>query len=209
MNKLMLTILLTFSSLMIYAQESNASGYQPGDTARDFLLQNVDRSMVSLAKYKDAKGFIVIFTSNSCKYSLAYENRIIALNNEFKPKGYPVIAINPNDSTLIPDEGFDYMVARSQKKGFTFPYLQDADQKVYKVYGATVTPEVFILKKEKNNLIVKYIGAIDDNYADASKANKKYVEMAVNALLSGKDPDPDSTTPVGCDIMDDAHLSEF
>ena len=58
-SKLTLLTLLSFLSLSLFAQ-----GYKPGDTATDFRLKNVDERMVSLADYKDAKGFIVVFTCN-------------------------------------------------------------------------------------------------------------------------------------------------
>ena len=79
-------------------KRQNKRGYTVGDVATDFSLKNIDDSMVSLQDYKEAKGFIVIFTCNHCPYSVAYEDRIIALDGKFKEKGYPVIAINPNNS---------------------------------------------------------------------------------------------------------------
>jgi hypothetical protein len=47
---------------------------------------------------------------------------------------------------------------------------------------------------------VKYIGAIDDNYQDASAVNTKYVEDAVDALLSGKEIKETQTRAIGCSI---------
>jgi peroxiredoxin len=177
-----------------------AQGYNIGDVATDFKLKNVDGKMVSLADFADAKGFIVIFTCNHCPYSIAYENRINELDKMYKGKGYPVIAINPNDNELYPEDSYENMIVRAKEKGFTFPYLFDEGQKIYPKYGATRTPHVFLLKKEDKGFIVKYIGAIDNNHSDASAATEKYVEKAVNALLSGKDPDPSTTKAIGCSI---------
>ena len=72
-------------------------GYEIGSIATDFSLKNVDNKNVSLKDYKDAKGFIVIFTCNHCPYAIAYEDRIIDLDKKYKKLGYPVIAINPNN----------------------------------------------------------------------------------------------------------------
>src|SRR6186713_2860127 len=77
-------------------------GYKVGDVATDFKLKNVNGKTVSLKDYTDAKGFIVIFTCNHCPFAKAYENRIIALDKKYSAKGYPVIAINPNDPTDHP-----------------------------------------------------------------------------------------------------------
>lgn len=100
-------------------------GYLIGDTAEDFSLKNVDGSMVSLAGIKDAKGYIVTFTCNECPFSKLYEDRLIALNDTYAPKGYPVIAINSNNPSNE-KEGYEAMQTRAKEKGFTFPYLVDS-----------------------------------------------------------------------------------
>ncbi|MDH7444539.1 thioredoxin family protein [Aquimarina sp. 2201CG14-23] len=176
------------------------AGYSIGDTATDFKLKNIDDTMISLADYKDAKGFIVIFTCNHCPYSVAYEDRIIELDKSFKSKGYPVIAINPNNPKAYPTDSFDHMKVRAKEKEFTFPYLFDDGQKIYPQYGATKTPHVYILEKTSEGNKVRYIGAIDNNYKDASSADKKYVEDAVNALLKGEKVPLETTKAIGCSI---------
>jgi peroxiredoxin len=195
MKKLMLVLLVFLSANALFAQ-----GYNIGDIATDFKLKNVDGKMVSLTDFKDARGFIVIFTCNHCPYAVAYQDRIIGLDKMFKPKGYPVIAINPNDNKEYPEDSYENMIVRSKEKGFTFPYLFDEGQKIYPEFGATRTPHVFILKKEEKGLVVKYIGAIDNNHADASAVTEKYVENAVNGLLKGNDPFPATTKAIGCSI---------
>ena len=175
-------------------------GYKIGDSATGFKLKNVDNKMVSLSDYNNAKGFIVIFTCNHCPYAKAYETRIIGLNHKYASKGYPVIAINPNDPKVEPQDSFEGMQQRAKEKGFTFPYLFDEGQKIYPQYGATRTPHVFVLQKENGKNIVRYIGAIDDNYADASDVSHKYVEDAVDALLSNKPVVLASTVAIGCSI---------
>ncbi|WP_106794753.1 thioredoxin family protein [Aquimarina sp. Aq78] len=175
-------------------------GYSIGDVATDFKLKNVDDTLISLADYKEAKGFIVIFTCNHCPYSVAYEDRIIELDAAFKEKGYPVVAINPNNPKAYPDDSFDNMQIRAKDKGFTFPYLFDDGQKIYPQYGATKTPHVYVLEKTPTGNIVRYIGAIDNNYKDASAADQKYVEDAVNALLKGEKVPVEITKAIGCSI---------
>ncbi len=192
-SSLFLMVALSITTLM-------GQGYKVGDEAVDFKLKNIDNKMVSLADHKDAKGFIVIFTCNHCPYSKAYEDRIIALDKKYAPLGYPVIAINPNNPEKEPLDSFELMQKRAKEKGFTFPYLFDDGQKIYPQYGATKTPHVFILAKENKKNIVKYIGAIDDNYKSAADISKRYVEAAVDALLAGKDVEVKSTVAIGCSI---------
>ena len=177
-----------------------SAGYQVGDKATDFKLKNVDQKMVSLSSYPDAKGFVVVFTCNTCPYAQAYQERIVAIDQKYKSQGYPVIAINPNDPSIAPGDSFDQMVTVAKNKGFTFPYLIDEKQEVYKNYGATRTPHIYVLQKKGSDLVVQYIGAIDDNYQDASKVNSSYLANALDALIAGKSPEPATTKAIGCGI---------
>lgn len=192
--------MLLLFSIVVLGISFNKPGYKIGDIATDFKLKNIDDKAISLSDYKKAKGFIVIFTCNHCPYSVAYEDRIIDLDKKYKEKGYPVIAINPNNPAKEPKDSFEMMKVRAKEKGFTFPYLFDDGQKIYPQYGATKTPHVFILNKEKGKYIVKYIGAIDDNYKEPTKVKVKYVEQAIDALLKGENPTITETKAIGCTI---------
>ncbi|CAM4283229.1 thioredoxin family protein [Flavobacterium terrigena] len=185
---LLTVILMSFTSI---------SGYQPGDKATDFKLKSVDGKMYSMSDYKDAKGFIVVFTCNHCPFAVKYEDRVIELAKKYKSKGYILLAINPNDPAAAPDDSYELMKVRAKEKGFTFPYLFDEGQKIYPQYGATKTPHVFLLDK---NLIVKYIGAIDDNVEDASAVKVKFLENAIASLEKGQEPEVPLTKAIGCTI---------
>ena len=193
----MKSILILLSTLLLFTHNH---GYKVGDVATDFSLNNVDCEKVSLADYEDAKGFIVIFTCNTCPYSIAYEDRINALDAQYKSKGYPVIAINPNDPAAKDGELLTDMKQRALKKGFTFPYLQDIGQHIYPKYGATRTPHVFVLEKQEKGNVVQYIGAIDDSSRSPEKVSQRYVEDAVNALLADQLPKISTTKAIGCSI---------
>ena len=177
-------------------------GYAIGDEASDFSLKNIDDKMVSLSNYPDAKGFIVTFTCNHCPYAVAYEQRIMDLDAKYASLGYPVIAISPNDPALVPEDGMDEMKKLASTKGYTFPYLLDEKQDVYPLFGATKTPHIFILHKENGKNIVKYIGAIDNNYANPEDVTERYVEDAVDALIAGTKIEVTTTKAIGCSIKD-------
>jgi len=180
--------------------ENTGDGYDIGDIATDFSLQNIDGKMVALSDFADAQGFIITFTCNHCPYSVAYEDRLIELDKKYKSKGYPVIAINPNNPENYPEDSYDNMKIRAKDKGFTFPYLFDDGQKIYPQYGATKTPHMFVLQKTNQGNRVEYIGAIDDNIRSAEDVKQKFVEKAVDALLNGKEPPIRKTRAIGCSI---------
>lgn len=190
--------LFVFSSF--FAEAPLSDGYKVGDVATDFSLKNVDGKMVSLSDYKDAKGFIVIFTCNTCPYAVASEDRIIALDKEFKGKGYPVIAINPNNPEVQSADTFEKMQAKASEKGFTFPYLYDESHSLYATYGAKKTPHVYLLNKEKGQLVVKYIGAIDDNVRNAAGVKERFLANAIYELLAGKEISVKETKAIGCSV---------
>ena len=186
--------------LLVNSASAELNGYEVGDQATDFELKNVDGSTVSLADYDEAKGFIVVFTCNTCPYANKYEDRIIELHNKFAPQGFPVIAINPNDTDRQPGDSFEEMKERAEEKDYPFPYLKDESQQITKAYGASRTPHAYVLEKVKDKYMVKYIGAIDDNYQDPSDVNQKYIENAVNSILKGKPVENKHTKAIGCTI---------
>ncbi|PIY08073.1 MAG: thioredoxin family protein [Flexibacter sp. CG_4_10_14_3_um_filter_32_15] len=201
-NKLFSSVSMLVAVLAVaflFAAATDKNGYSVGDEATDFELKNIDGEMVSLKSMEDAKGYIVTFTCNHCPYAKLYEDRLIALHNEFAEKGYPVVAINPNVLTQ-PDDNFEKMVERATEKEFPFVYLADETQSITKAYGATKTPHVYILSKNKGKLKVEYIGAIDDNAKTAEEVTETYAADAINDLLAGKKVKKKEAKAVGCSI---------
>ncbi len=184
-------------AIKVVNESPKKEGLKVGDIAPDFKLKNINGKIVSLADYTDAKGYIVTFTCNHCPYAVMYEDRLNALQAKYAPMGYPIVAINPNDPEVKPADSFENMQIRAKEKGFEFAYLIDEGQKVYPQYGATKTPHVFLLNKDR---MVKYIGAIDDNAQDAEAVEVKFVENAIASLEKGENPDPNYTKAIGCSI---------
>ncbi len=202
---LTVSIIAIFSIVMLSSyislnSESIIKGYQIGSEVADINLLDVDNKMVSFSDFSDAKGFIVIFTCNTCPYAVASEDRINALDAEFKTKGYPVIAINPNNPDVQPDDTFVLMQQKAKEKEFTFPYLFDESHMVYAQFGAAKTPHVYLLQKEDGKRIVKYIGAIDDNVRKASSVKERFLANAINELLTGKEVSLKETKAIGCSV---------
>lgn len=205
MKKSNLTALLglflsTLFAVALMSARPAFTGYKVGDVVQDFKLKNVDGKTVSLADNKTAKGYIVVFTCNTCPVANAYEGRIAALNAQFSAKGYPVLAIQPNDGGRSAGDSFAAMAQRAKDLKFGFPYLHDEDQTVARAFGATNTPHAFVVQRDGDQFRVAYMGAIDNNQYDAPAASKRYVENAVNELLAGKPVSVPSARAIGCGI---------
>ena len=191
-------MLIAAIGLFVAATNNTAGdGLAVGDTAPNFSLKNIDGKTVSLDSYKDAKGYVVIFTCNTCPYAVMYEQRIIELHDKYAAKGYPVIAIDPNDPEVKPGDSFEKMQQRAAAKEFPFAYLFDDGQEVYPAYGATKTPHIYLLDADKT---VQYIGALDNNPQDAEAVSTRYVEDAIVALEAGEKPATTNTKAIGCGI---------
>ncbi len=156
-------------------------------------LAGVDGRTHSLSDYKSAKVLVIAFMCNQCEVSQAYEERFIALAKEFKPNQVALVGIS---CSLLPADRLDKMVERAKKQRFNFDYLTDPSQQVGKGYGATVTPQMFVLDQSRN---IAYMGRFDDSmYAD--DVHRQFVEDAVRAILTGRQVDPSETRASGCAI---------
>ncbi|NLE33582.1 MAG: thioredoxin family protein, partial [Bacteroidales bacterium] len=152
------------------------------------------------AEYKDADGFIVSFWCNTCPVVKKYDQRLQDLHAKYAPKGYPVVAINPNDPAVSPGDSFEKMKETAASKNYRFDYLFDETQEVVRKYGATNTPHIYILSWRDGKLVVEYVGAIDNNVDDAGMADRKYAEDALDSILEGRPVPVAGTKAVGCTI---------
>lgn len=186
--------------LIVSYNYSPPATYQVGDEVADFTLKNVDGKLVSLSNFPSAKGFVLVCTSNRCPVAKAYEDRLIALNEKYAIQGYPLILINPNDPLAYAAESFEKMQQLAESKRFTFPYLQDIDGKVAGTFGATRTPEAFVLHIEARKIILRYTGQIDDNAHDSKGTTRNYVREAIESLQRNEPIKIPSTKAIGCGI---------
>lgn len=156
-------------------------------------LPGIDDKQHALSDYDDQQVIVAVFTCNTCPVAIDYEDRLIALQEEYGDKGVQMIAINVNTT-----EGnqFKAMKQRATTKAFNFPYLFDASQASGRSYGATVTPHVFVLDENRD---VVYMGSVDDHRNEA-RVRKHHLREALDALLAGNMPVVPETRQFGCGI---------
>ncbi len=156
-------------------------------------VYNGEDTSVSLQDIKEDV-VVLVFLANHCPVVQLYEDRIIEFTNDYKDKSVRVVGISVSrmDQDKIPGIK-DYM--KEHKSNYVYAY--DESQEVGRAYGATNTPQFFVLDKERK---IRYTGAMDDNSTEA-KATKNYVREAVDALLKGESPAVDETKAVGCTVQ--------
>jgi len=160
-------------------------------------LPGTDGKKYALKSFAQHKFLVVVFSCNHCPYVQAYEERMIALQREYAPKGVQLVAINSNETVNYPEDNFDEMVKRSQRQGFNFPYLRDDDQSVAGAFGATHTPEFFLFDHERT---LRYHGKMDDNYQNPGAVKVHFLRNAIDALLAGEEVKEKETYSIGCTI---------
>jgi peroxiredoxin len=190
-------ITITFLVSILFSFKSPV----PGDgIAKNFSLPSVNGTMTGQDNYPDAKGFIIVFTSNNCPFAKLYFKRLNALHDEYSKLNVPLLAIRSTDTVTMQEDCFDKMIKLSRKADFHFPYLADNDQRVAKSFHAEKTPHAFVIWKENDKWEIKYSGAIDDNGAEPGKVIHSYVKEALDNLLAGKEVEIPVTKSVGCAI---------
>ncbi|PST83220.1 thioredoxin family protein [Pedobacter yulinensis] len=173
-RKIFFMIALACSTLLVQAQKA----LRAGDFIGNIELMGTDDRLFSLNAQKGAKGFIIVFMSNSCDHCIKYKDRIIALDNRFKKKGFPVVAIAPygDDPIKYPLDAMPKMKEWVRAKNIRFPYLADRAFKYSYLFGIRHTPEAVILQRKGSQYEIKYIGDIDDNPELKKPLTNRYVE---------------------------------
>lgn len=185
--------------LLSASQLKGQMGYIIGDSISNFTLTSTDDSKWSLAE--QSKGVIIVFMSHSCPIAESYLARLRQLQAQYAPKGFPLVAINPNNPLVSPQDSFALMKRYAQTQDLNFPYLTDQDQDLARAFGATRTPQCFVLAKDPKGVFrLQYIGAIDDNPRDASAVKQNYLRDAVDNLLSQQAIQYSYTRASGCGI---------
>jgi len=169
-----------------------------GQHGPDFSLPGVDGKTYSLSELlKEYRAAVVIFSCNHCPYVRAWEGRMMDIQQNYQDKGVIVVAINPNDAVRYPEDDFAHMQQRAQSENFNFLYLRDESQDIARSYGATHTPHVYLLD---SNGVLRYRGAIDDNYDDPAAVQHRYLQDALDTVLAGNSPEITTTGAIGCTI---------
>jgi peroxiredoxin len=170
-----------------------------GDKApyTSYKMENTDGKMFSFDDIKKDNGTLVIFSCNTCPFVIAWENRYPKVAELAKENNVGLMLVNSNEMKRDGEDSMDAMKKHASEHNYNWPYVVDVDSKLANAYGAMTTPHVFLF--DKNNKLV-YMGAIDDNFKDASKVKDFYLKAALNSLSAGKEIAENVTRATGCSI---------
>jgi len=163
----------------------------------DFRLPSAQGGVVARDDYAGVPLFGVFFFCNHCPYAKAIEGRLIELEKDYRDKGFRFVAISVNYAENYPEDSFDNMKKRALERGYAFPYLYDESQSAAHAFGAVCTPDLYVFDQQRK---LAYHGRLDDSPMDAAKVNRRELREAVDALLSGHEPDARQNPCIGCSI---------
>jgi peroxiredoxin len=168
-----------------------------GTPCPDFRLPSVDGRIFARDDFRDRPVLVVLFICNHCPYVQAVEDRIIALQREYAPRGVQLVGICSNDPTDYPDDRPENLLRRWREKRYDFPYLLDGTQDVAHAFGAVCTPDIYVFGPDRT---LAYHGRIDDNWREPSKVKQRELAAALDTLLAGKAPAGAQQHSIGCSI---------
>jgi peroxiredoxin len=168
-----------------------------GTPCPDFRLPSVDGQVWARDDFADRPVLVVMFICNHCPYVQAVEDRIIALQREYGPRGVQLVGICANDPTDYPDDRPESLLRRWREKGYGFPYLIDATQDVARAFGAVCTPDIYVYGPDRR---LAYHGRIDDNWREPERVQRRELAAALDALLAGRAPAREQHHSLGCSI---------
>lgn len=158
-----------------------------------FRLRTPSDEIVSIEN-SSSKLTAVCFLGTECPMARAYVTTLNELQRDFQEQ-LRIVAVMSNlqDST---EDVREYIASTDAK----FSVVMDPGNRVADQYGATRTPEVFLLDAE---LKLRYHGRIDDQYAPSvarAEPRREDLKIAVQELLAGKPVTVKETKAVGCII---------
>jgi len=193
-NTVLAVLLLVGISSFVLYESIEIGGKAPMATLK---MKDTNGKMVSLNDVKKENGLLVMFTCNTCPFVKAWEDRYTKIQKTAAEKGIGVILVNSNEGKRDKDDSMEEMKKHASEKGFTAPYVVDADSKLANAFGAATTPHVYLFNKDFK---LAYVGAIDDNYKSAADADKHFLMDAINNMSAGKPINPNETKALGCSI---------
>ena len=191
--KLLTRILTTiFIFIVAFSVNVGADSVKMDKEVPNFTLKDAmdkEHSLKDLSHEKTAT--VVIFISTQCPVFNHYNERIIALYNDYKDQGIQFIGINSNKN-----ESVEEIAEHNKTNKFDFVVLKDLRNEIADKFGARRTPEVYLLDEKRR---LRYRGAIDNSQKNPET---HYLRETLDLVVAGKEipEDRKKTKAFGCTI---------
>src|SRR3712207_2847156 len=166
-----------------------------GDPAPSFALPDTEGAAVRLDPGAHA-ATVVVFTANGCPFARAWHDRVQDVARAYAGRDVAVLQVVSNDETDHPEDSLEGMRQRVAVGELAGPFLRDAEQSVAQAYGATATPEVFVVDRAG---LVRYHGAPDGDHDDPAQ-DAAWLRAALDDVLAGREVARPLTSPAGCSV---------
>lgn len=199
MKKISLIIILAIATIGYAFVASKNEPLPIGKTsdALNINVTNLEGTNKPLNTYSKSNGLMVIFSSNTCPFVIAWEDRYPELASYCQENNIGFVLLNSNEARREGEASLSEMNKHAQEMKYDFPYVIDHKSEIANAFGAKATPQVYLFNGA-GNLI--YRGAIDDNHKDPTAVKHTYAMDALNHLIQGKDISPETTNALGCSI---------
>ena len=180
--------LLSVFVLFVFASGFYFSG---SEKAEDFSLKDYNGKEYKLSDNQDSKAIVLIFVATQCPVSNAYNERMEKLYEDYKGKDVAFFGINSNKQ-----ESVEEIKDHAKEHNLNFVILKDVNNVIADKFGASFTPEVYVLNKK---LEILYHGRIDDSRRE-SDVKTKDLRNALDEIIDGKKVEVSETKAFGCTI---------
>jgi peroxiredoxin len=193
---------LLLVALPTHAQTPEPTGPAPGDpvpeAALTLELLHPAGDSTTLGELWGTGGALLVFTSNTCPYSLDWLDRLPRLAERAAEGDIAFVAINSNARKRKSDDSPEAMAELAAEHDFTFPYLVDPDSRLADALGARRTPEVYLFDAERT---LVYRGALDDHSGPFENVTEHWARSALDQLLAGEEVVVPTTQALGCAVQ--------
>jgi peroxiredoxin len=184
-------LLATAAILAVVVMTAAAGATDIGSRVADFRLNDSAGRVHELSGYA-GKVVVLVFWSFKCPVSLAYDDRIGALQEQYGNKGIVVLAVASNANETAAE-----IERNVSNLKLSFPVLLDQDGAVAELLGASHTPSFFIIDRKG---FLRYRGALDNGKRVGDGNRVAHVERAVNDILADRPVAVPETSMSGCGI---------
>lgn len=197
MKKINLLIVLIFLAISIQAQKLVSVPISSTAPLLESKMLSVSRDSISVKAAMKKNGIVVIFSCNTCPYVIKNQQRNNEIAEHALKNDVGVIIINSNEALRQSEDSYKSMQIYAKKQKYNWHYTVDNNSVIADAYGATRTPEVFLLNASGK---VMYKGAIDDNPSDAENVTRQHLKIAIDEMVSNKNITVKESKSVGCSI---------